>query len=109
MELTKNTKLLMLGAGLIGVYFFLTKETEPMYFVPNVGDVKESELYLHGYIKVNGEWFSQEQIDYAKNQAGVPAGQPVDNSMQVWMTIVAVLDTVLPLIASATSGNSNNP
>ena len=107
MELTKNTKLLILGFGLVGVYFFLTKESEPMYFVPNVGDVKESELHLHGYTNVNGKWYTQAQIDYATNQAGVPAGQQVDNTMAVWATIVSVLDTVIPLIASATSGNNN--
>ena len=107
MELTKNTKLLLLGGGLIGIYFFLTKTTEPMYYVPNVGDVLESELPNYGYTNVNGKWFTQEQINYATTQAGVPAGQPVDNSMEVWMTIVGVLDTVLPLIANATSGNNN--
>lgn len=105
----KTTKLLILGAGLIGVYFFLTKETESMYYVPDVGDVPESQLHLYGYTNVNGSWFTQEQINYATQQAGVPSGTQVDNTMAVWTTIVSVLDTVMPLIQSAANSGNQNP
>jgi len=106
MELTKNTKLLILGGSLIGVYFYLTRMTEPTYFIDGVGNVLESQLSGYGYQMVNGQWYSAEQIAYATSQSGVPTGTTVDNSMEVWATILAVLDTVIPIIANATNSGS---
>ena len=103
----KTNNLIMLGAGLVVAYVFLSKGGgEPKFYVEGVGYVLESQLSGYGYQMVNGQWYSAEQIAYATSQSGVPTGTTVDNSMEVWATILAVLDTVIPIIANATNSGS---
>lgn len=100
----ENKNLMMLGAGLVVAYVFLIKAGDDsggqMYYVPDVGYVKESELAGYGYQMVNGQWYSASQIASASAQAGVPAGTTVDPTMQVWGTIIQILNGLIPLVTT---------
>lgn len=94
-----NNKTLILMAAIgLGIYAMAGKSKESEYFVPNMGWVKESQLPALGYQKINGVWYSQQQINSAAQQAGIPAGTNIDPTSQTFNTILTILQAMQGLI-----------
>ena len=98
MEIDRNT-LLIIGALGIGAYYFMSGSSSSGYkfYVPGQGYVDEHLLPSMGYQKVNGMWYSPAQITDATNQAGYPSVTPVNQTVQTFNDIMAILNTLIPL------------
>ena len=111
MEIDKKT-LLIIGAMGIGAYYFMSGSSGSgsKFYVPGHGYVDEHQLPSMGYQKVNGQWYSPAQISSATNQAGYPSGTPVNETMQTFNDIMAVLNQLIPLAINTVNliVNSNN-
>lgn len=110
----KNNKLVGLALVLgIGGYMFGRSQSstkENYYSVPGVGDVPESELPSHGYVKYNGQWFLQSDLIAAAQTNGItpdPNGGATipDPSTQVGWDI---FNTLLSAGAGITATIINN-
>jgi len=94
-----NRILLAIGLGL--GYYLLNQKKERLYFVPNVGNVKESELLRYGYIEQpfgSGKYYTQAQINAAAIQAGAPVGATIDPNSQTFNTILTILNGLTSLV-----------
>lgn len=87
---------LLFGAGLL--YMNSSKKdgttgtTENTFFVPGVGEVKESALPGLGYIKFNGKWFKYSDVQAAAAANGVTGqGNTIDVSTQQGLNIFMTL------------------
>jgi len=97
-----NKTLLIIGAIGIGAYLYLDKGSSSgfKFYVPGQGYVDEKYLPSLGYQKVNGMWYSPDQINQATTGAGYPSGTPVNQTMQTFNDIMAILQTLIPLAVS---------
>ena len=97
-----NKTLLIIGAMGIGAYIYLDKGSSGgfKFYVPGQGYVDEKYLPGLGYQKVNGMWYSPAQINNATTGAGYPSGTPVNETMQIFNDIMAILTTLIPLTIS---------
>jgi hypothetical protein len=101
-----DNKTILIIAALGAAYFLMNgTATEQRYFVPNRGYVPESQLPGLGYVKINGQWYSQAQVDAAAAQAGVSGGN-VSQGSTAWNTIAAILASASSLLT--TLGNQQN-
>lgn len=109
MEIDRNT-LLIIGALGIGAFYFMStpKGSGYKYYVPGQGYVDESMLPSMGYQKVNGMWYSPSQMSTATSQAGYPPGTPVNETMQIFNDIMAILATLIPLAINTVNIVVNN-
>ncbi len=97
-----NRILLAIGLGL--GYYLLNQKKERLYFVPNVGNVKESELFRYGYIEQpigSGKYYTQAQINAAAIQAGAAQGSTIDPNSQTFNTILTILNGLTALVPIA--------
>ena len=101
-----KTLLLIAAAGLVA-YSFIGKKTANKFYVPGHGYVEESMLPQLGYTKLNGQWYSQSDVNYAAAQAGLPPGTPVDSTMAIFNTIMQLLAAAVPLVSSIVTQVTN--
>lgn len=103
-----STKLLLgiAAIGLVGYYFMGSGSQR--YFIVNGTRVPESQLRGMGYIPLNDQWWTPQQIQQAANQGGVnynaPSGDPAWN---VISTILATSAQFIPLMFGGTGTGGN--
>lgn len=101
-----DNKTLLIIAALGAAYYMMNSTTtEQRFFVPGRGYTPESQLPGLGYVKINGQWYSQAQVDAAAAQGGVSGGN-VAPGTSAWNTIAAILASASSLLT--TIGNQQN-
>lgn len=104
-----KTLLLLAAAGLVA-FVFLGKNGssgENKYYVPGTGYVNESQLPSYGYTKLDGQWYTTSEVNYATAQAGLPPGTQVDSTMAIFNTIMQFLAAAVPLVTSIVTQVTN--
>lgn len=100
METNQLILLAALGLGGFALYRIYQQPDEPRFYVPGVGYVPVSELPTYGYQNVGGNWYSDAQVNAAAGQVGLPPGTTVSPGTQTFLDIVAILQTVAPLVSN---------
>lgn len=102
---TDNNTLILMGAVGLAVFAIMKgKSKGKKYFVPGLGYVEESRLPDYGYVKLNGQWYSQAQIDAAAAAAGVVPGQNVTPGSQTWSDVMYYLNLAMGLLPLVYTG-----
>lgn len=82
----------MIGGFIALLYLSTAKKTGEKFFnVPGHGSQPESALPGLGYIKLRGQWFLASAVNAAAIQAGGAPGQTIDETSQIFATIMAIL------------------
>lgn len=94
-----NKTLIILGAIALG-YFFITSGNRQQKWWYNGQWLTAQQLQAMGLQQVGNQWYSQQQINYAYQQAGVNPNTQVNEGTSIWYDIVMVLNTLTPIITN---------
>lgn len=108
-----SNKMLFLAAAVgLGIYAMMgSGGGGERYFLVNGVPVPESQLRGMGYVYLNGQWWTPQQIQQAGQQGGVNVGTNTPSSDPAWNVISTILATsaqFIPLIISSTSGSGSS-